>query len=212
LWSAVQYGTSLAAQARSAASIRFRRFGTSESCGSSSPANIDRQRRAKDGAAGITNATILHSLDLPPQATILDLGCGPGAHAIAIGAQGYASDESGAYQVYVRPFPGPGARFQISTDGGEMPVWSRDGRHLYFITDRAIALADLAFSPSLSVTRRAQVIEGDFAPLSRGHASYDVMPDGRSLLLTKPVNDAQTMIVLNWATELRDATGRAPGR
>ena len=44
----------------------------------------------------------------------------------------YASDESGQYEVYVRPYPGPGGQWQISTDGGAEPVWSRDGRELFY--------------------------------------------------------------------------------
>ena len=124
----------------------------------------------------------------------------------------YASDESGSYQVYVRPFPGAGARFQVSADGGEMPVWSHDGRRLYFISDREIVAAELAFAPGFSVTRRTNVLEGDFAPLSRGHAPYDAMPDGRSLLLVRGVNDAQTMVVLNWADELRAAVAKGARR
>jgi serine/threonine-protein kinase len=124
----------------------------------------------------------------------------------------YSSNESGTYQVYVRPFPGPGARFQVSTGGGEMPVWSRDGRHLYFITDREIIANDLAFAPTFNVTRRATVAEGDFASLSRGHAVYDVMPDGKGLLLIKAVNDGQTIIVLNWIDELRGAVAKSGRR
>ena len=40
----------------------------------------------------------------------------------------YASNESGTYEVYVRPYPGPGGRWQVSTGGGRLPVWSRPGR------------------------------------------------------------------------------------
>jgi WD40 repeat protein len=46
----------------------------------------------------------------------------------------YRSDESGTYEVYVRPFPGPGGRWLVSTGGGDFPVWSRDGRELLFET------------------------------------------------------------------------------
>lgn len=124
----------------------------------------------------------------------------------------YSSNESGTYQVYVRPFPGPGARFQVSTGGGEMPVWSRDGRHLYFITDREIIANDLAFAPTFTVTRRATVAEGDFASLSRGHAMYDVMPEGKGLVLVKAMNDGQTIVVLNWIDELRSAVATSGRR
>ena len=44
----------------------------------------------------------------------------------------YESDESGRDEVYVRPFPGPGGKWQISNAGGSLPVWSRNGRELFF--------------------------------------------------------------------------------
>ena len=44
----------------------------------------------------------------------------------------YASNESGNYEVYVRPFPGPGGQWQISTKGGRFPKWSRNGKELFY--------------------------------------------------------------------------------
>ena len=44
----------------------------------------------------------------------------------------YASNESGTQELYARPFPGPGGRWQVSTDGGRLPLWSRNGRELLF--------------------------------------------------------------------------------
>jgi dipeptidyl aminopeptidase/acylaminoacyl peptidase len=44
----------------------------------------------------------------------------------------YASEESGRYDVYVQPYPGPGPRTQISTEGGSQPAWSADGRELFY--------------------------------------------------------------------------------
>ncbi len=46
----------------------------------------------------------------------------------------YYSDESGGYEVYVRPFPGPGGKWQISTSGGVMPTWSPNGKELFYRT------------------------------------------------------------------------------
>ncbi len=55
----------------------------------------------------------------------------------------YSSDESGAGQVYVRPFPGPGGQYQISAEGGSRPLWSHDGRQLFFLDDQSrIHVAD----------------------------------------------------------------------
>ena len=44
----------------------------------------------------------------------------------------YISNESGANEIYVRPFPGPGGKTQISTGGGSLPQWSRTGKELYY--------------------------------------------------------------------------------
>jgi len=55
----------------------------------------------------------------------------------------YDSTESGSLEVYVRPFPGPGGRYQISTGGGQFPIWSPNGRELFFeTTDNRIMVAE----------------------------------------------------------------------
>jgi serine/threonine-protein kinase len=54
----------------------------------------------------------------------------------------YQSDESGRYEVSVRPFPGPGGKRQVSAGGGANPIWSRDGRQLFFTSlDNRIMVA-----------------------------------------------------------------------
>jgi Tol biopolymer transport system component len=47
----------------------------------------------------------------------------------------YQSDESGKYEIYVRPFPSGGGKWQLSTGGGQGPFWKPDGRELYFESD-----------------------------------------------------------------------------
>ena len=44
----------------------------------------------------------------------------------------YSGDESGRFEIYLVPFPGPGPKRQLTTEGGEEPVWSRDGRELFY--------------------------------------------------------------------------------
>src|SRR6266571_4581457 len=44
----------------------------------------------------------------------------------------YGSDESGQYEIYVRPYPGPGGKWQVSTEGGEHVIWSRDGKEIFY--------------------------------------------------------------------------------
>src|ERR1017187_2296929 len=53
----------------------------------------------------------------------------------------YESDESGRSEVYVRPFPGPGTPFPISTGGGANPRWSRDRKELYFVAPDSMLMA-----------------------------------------------------------------------
>lgn len=46
----------------------------------------------------------------------------------------FESNESGSYEVYVQPFPGPGAKIQVSSNGGAMARWREDGKELFYIT------------------------------------------------------------------------------
>lgn len=123
----------------------------------------------------------------------------------------YASAESGHFQVYVRPFPGPGERYQVSTDGGAMPIWSRDGRRLYYANGRQLVVATLSYSPTFSVASRSTTLEDYFGNLNPGHAGYDVSPIDERVLLARPVaSQAQAIVALDWAAELRSIVAKAP--
>ena len=131
----------------------------------------------------------------------------PDGHWVA-----YTSDESGTFQVYVRPFPGPGgARTQVSADGGDIPVWSRDGHRLFYVRSQKMMVATLATSPAFTVTTRRELFESDYTYLA-GHSTYDVSPNGEQIVVLKPVGgDAQTVVAYNWKAELRATTGaKAP--
>jgi len=60
----------------------------------------------------------------------------------------YSSDESGRLDVYVQPYPGPGGKVQISTDGGTEPVWNRNGRELFFRSGNKMMAVDVATQPA----------------------------------------------------------------
>jgi Tol biopolymer transport system component len=62
----------------------------------------------------------------------------------------YASTESGTNEVYVRPFPGPRRRHQVSTDGGGSPVWSKNGRELFYRLGDAMMAATITTEPVLT--------------------------------------------------------------
>jgi Tol biopolymer transport system component len=118
----------------------------------------------------------------------------------------YMSDESGAMQVYVRPFPGPGGRTQVSVDGGTEPVWTRDGRHLFFRSGRRLIDAAVRTAPTFAVLGREPFLEGDFET-SASHPNYDVAPDGAQVLLLEPAGGRQQVVVVHgWLRELLAAT------
>jgi serine/threonine-protein kinase len=124
----------------------------------------------------------------------------------------YASDESGHYEVYVRPYPGPGARVQVSENGGGQPVWAPDGRRVFYRADRAMMTADLTIAGNtLSVARRARMFEGDyFGTVESPVANYDVAADGRHFLMARAANSGGGSIVV-WANWLQELTTPSAG-
>jgi serine/threonine-protein kinase len=127
----------------------------------------------------------------------------------------YASDESGRYEVYARPFPGSGGRIQLSDAGGTEPVWSRDGRRLFYRAGRALLAVDLAAAGgALTVVRREKLFEGDFqssADFGFPVQSYDVAPDGRRFVMARASGGGRTEIVIwtNWLRELKTRMANA---
>ncbi|MEP6508768.1 MAG: protein kinase, partial [Gemmatimonadales bacterium] len=112
----------------------------------------------------------------------------------------YVSAESGQDEVYVRPFPGAGGRTLISVNGGREPLWSRDGRTIFYSANGAYLAAAVALSAAPSVSTRDTVAKGNYASM-RFHPQYDVAPDGRHLLLLEPSqSDVPATVILNWAS------------
>jgi Tol biopolymer transport system component/tRNA A-37 threonylcarbamoyl transferase component Bud32 len=118
----------------------------------------------------------------------------------------YSSDESGASEVYVRPFPGPGGKLQVSTDGGSEPVWSRNGQELYYRSGDKMLSVHMVTHPVLAAGRPRTLFEGRYMRTDTGGAGYDVSSDGR-FLMVQPVEPeeppAQINIVLDWFEALR---------
>jgi serine/threonine-protein kinase len=115
----------------------------------------------------------------------------------------YVSDESGRPEVYVRPMPGPGARLPISTDGGSEPIWSPKPGELFYRGSGKVILAHVTNLERASTVTREALFDDVYtrAPI---RAMYDVSPDGSRLLFTKATgSDPQTIVVLNWFTEVK---------
>jgi dipeptidyl aminopeptidase/acylaminoacyl peptidase len=132
----------------------------------------------------------------------------------------YCSDESGRREVYVQPYPSPGRRVQISTDGGCEHVWSKDGKELFY----KWSFGD-AGAPRGMMSVRIQVSGGEIIPekpvvifqhqfTTSGAVVrfYDIAPDGRFLMLgpgpvdplelNKKIFPSTLRIVLKWSVEL----------
>jgi serine/threonine-protein kinase len=122
----------------------------------------------------------------------------------------YVSDESGTYEIYVRPFPGPGGKWQISTDGGDNPKWARRGKELLYRDGDKMMTVSVTTEPELRVGKPSLLFEWRHPPrLFEGlhRRYYDVTPDGQRFLMVEGQESGasrQLHVVLNWAQELED--------
>ena len=119
------------------------------------------------------------------------------------------SDESGRPEIYVQPYPGPGGKWQVSTDGGTEPVWNRNGRELFYRSGNKLMAVETTTSPSFSAGKPRMLFEGqylatDYPQLGSG---YDVSADGQRFLMVKETARTsptdQINVVLNWLDELK---------
>ena len=125
----------------------------------------------------------------------------------------YASNESGRNEIYVRPFPGPGEKVTISAEGGNEPVWPRNGRELFYRSGGAMMAVDITMNPTLSAGKPKRLFEKPYELSLALWPNYDVTPDGQRFMMVKRIDDnvpAQINVVLNWTEELKRLV--PPGR
>jgi len=120
----------------------------------------------------------------------------------------YTSNESGRYEIYVQPYPGPGGKWQISTEGGTEPVWNPNGRELFYRSGNKMMAVDVTTQPGFAAGTPRMLFEGQYDPAPFPLANYDVSRDGQSFLMLKPSEQAQSAptqinVVLNWFEELK---------
>jgi eukaryotic-like serine/threonine-protein kinase len=117
----------------------------------------------------------------------------------------YQSNETGRFEIYVRPFPGPGGPIPISTAGGIYPRWSHDGSELYYVAPDATMMATrirrspTTFSPDTPVAMfKTRRVGGGVNVIGYG-PQYDVAPDGRFLINVEPESNLRPItLVMNW--------------
>jgi serine/threonine-protein kinase len=113
----------------------------------------------------------------------------------------YVSDESGTAEVYLLPFRGDGGRVPVSTNGGTEPMWSRDGRELYYRLGEQLMAASVSPGAEPELGKPSMLFQGHFRQGTRV-AQYDVSTDGRFLMVGESPAD-RIHVVLNWFEELK---------
>ena len=99
----------------------------------------------------------------------------------------YSSNESADYEVYVRPFPGPGGKRQISSGGGGYPKWSRDGKELFYRSadSKIMVVSYIASGDSFHADKPRLWSSGQFTDLGPGNYNFDPHPDGKRFAVLK---------------------------
>jgi eukaryotic-like serine/threonine-protein kinase len=127
----------------------------------------------------------------------------------------YCSNESGKPQVYVQAFPGPGAKIQVSSDGGTDPVWKRTGGELFFRNGDSMMTVPISVRPAFANGRPRELWKGHYShgmssscgPAGPTSSNYDVTADGERFLMIKDedqdsATSRRAIVVLGWADEL----------
>jgi len=123
----------------------------------------------------------------------------------------YISNESGNNEVYVRPFPGPGGKWQISTGGGLYPKWSSNGKELFYRTEdsKIMAVTYTASADSFHADKPQLWSPGQFTDRGLGNYNFDLHPDGKRFAVLKAPGAEQAAgvnkvnFIFNFFDELR---------
>jgi len=109
----------------------------------------------------------------------------------------------------VQPFPDPGGKWQISTDGGTEPLWSRNGRELFYRSGNRMMTVEVTTQTSFSVGKPRRLFEGQYLamPFPQLGVAYDVSSDGQRFLMVEEGEQfsaaTQINVVQNWTEELK---------
>jgi len=117
----------------------------------------------------------------------------------------YVTNESGQFEVYVRPYPGPDRKVPVSTEGGTHPRWNRNGKELFYRNGNKMMVVDVSATPDLGLSRARILFEQRYAfGSAQTVANYDVSPDGERFVMVKDDSaSGRINVVLNWLEELK---------
>jgi hypothetical protein len=117
----------------------------------------------------------------------------------------YMSDESGTLEVYVRPFPDPGGKWQISNEGGSQPVWARSGREIFYRNGDRMMAVRIKTETAFRAGKPRVLFEGEFHRPEISFPQYDVTADDQKFVMIQDIETWPTQIhvVQNWFEELK---------
>jgi serine/threonine-protein kinase len=123
----------------------------------------------------------------------------------------YGSDESGRREVYVRPFPGPGGKWQVSREGGTEPMWARTGKQLFYRRGdlkKQVWAVDVQTGPAFSAGKPRLLFEQPGFGPGDPIRNWDLSLDGLRFLMVKlddrkPTPVTELILVQNWFEELK---------
>jgi serine/threonine-protein kinase len=121
----------------------------------------------------------------------------------------YASTVTGRDDVFVTPFPAGGTRIPVTIDGGREPVWSIDGRELFYRQGNRMFSVAVRAGAELTLDPPRLLFDVPyFQGGGPGNTQYDVASDGRFLMMKAPERETPSLqVVLNWTEALRKAVG-----
>jgi len=120
----------------------------------------------------------------------------------------YESDRSGAFEIYVRPYPGPGPEATISTQGGLEPVWAPDGSEIFFRSEGRLMAVAVDVTNGLRAASPRRLFDGPYLAQGANGPNYDVAPDGEHFVLMRTGTDeggraGRLILVENFFEELK---------
>jgi eukaryotic-like serine/threonine-protein kinase len=124
----------------------------------------------------------------------------PDGHWVA-----YSSNESGGREIFVQSFPEAGAKFQVSTDGGDCPVWRNDGKELFYLGgSNSVVAVPVETGEEFRAGAPQSLFQVPMLNMSGYRTVFVLSPDGQRILVNQPRESIRTPItvVANWDTEL----------
>ena len=120
----------------------------------------------------------------------------------------YASDESGQREIYVSPFSDPAeGKWRVSRDGGTEPVWSADGRELFYRDGSAVLAVSVDTSSAFASGEPKLLFTGPYRRNRLHGHTYDVTPDGQKFIMIRQSEvdtvGSEIIVIQNWSEELK---------